>query len=75
MACINSSGELSPTAKKILAVLEQPARPEEVARTTGLPLFRIRSGLREMKQAGLVEERSGAYAISATGRALGEQGG
>lgn len=75
MACVSSSGELSPTAKKILLVVANPAKPEDVARETGLPLFRVRSGLREMAQAGLLEEQSGAYVITDAGRRLSEESG
>jgi predicted transcriptional regulator len=44
--------------------------PEEVAQDTGLPLFRVRSGLRELSQAGLVVERAGKYEITDKGTAL-----
>lgn len=75
MACVSSSGELSPAARKILLVVAKPANPEEIARETGLPLFRVRSGLREMAQAKLVEERSGDYVITDAGRKVGEERG
>jgi predicted transcriptional regulator len=41
--------------------------PEEVAGKTGQPLFRVRSGLRELKNAGLVEEKDDKYVLSKTG--------
>jgi predicted transcriptional regulator len=41
--------------------------PEEIAGKTGQPLFRVRSGLRELKNAGLVEELSDKYTLSETG--------
>jgi predicted transcriptional regulator len=40
--------------------------PEEVANRTGQPLFRVRSGLRELKNAGLVDETEGKYMLSET---------
>ena len=43
---------------------------EALAKTTGLPLFRIRSGLREMAQAGLVVELEGDYRRTERGGAL-----
>jgi predicted transcriptional regulator len=43
--------------------------PEEIAVKTGQPLFRIRSGLRELKSAGLVEETEDKYKLSKTGEA------
>jgi predicted transcriptional regulator len=44
--------------------------PEEIAKDTGLPLFRVRSGLRELTQAGLIVERAGKYEITDKGTAL-----
>jgi predicted transcriptional regulator len=44
--------------------------PEEVAQKSGLPLFRVRSGLRELTQAGLIVEKAGKYEITDKGAAL-----
>jgi ribosomal protein S19E (S16A) len=44
--------------------------PEEVAAKTGQPLFKVRSGLRELKNAGFVEEAEQKYKLSTTGQAL-----
>jgi predicted transcriptional regulator len=44
--------------------------PEEVAQDTGLPLFRVRSGLRELTQANFVVEKAGKYVITDKGTAL-----
>jgi predicted transcriptional regulator len=41
--------------------------PEEVSAKTGQPLFRVRSGLRELKNAGFVEETDGKYTLSKNG--------
>ncbi|GBC96960.1 hypothetical protein HRbin16_02773 [bacterium HR16] len=68
MACISADGTLTESARRMLGVLQHPASPEEVAQATGLPLFRVRSGLREMAQAGLVEEKEGRYALTEAGR-------
>ncbi|GIV14929.1 MAG: hypothetical protein KatS3mg022_0364 [Armatimonadota bacterium] len=67
MACISAEGTLTESARKMLQVLQNPATPEEVAQVTGLPLFRVRSGLREMAQAGLVEEKEGCYTLTEAG--------
>ena len=67
MACIDSSGQLSESGRRILAAL---ASLEEVASQVGLPLYRIRSGVREMIQAGLVEEKNGTYSLTEAGQAL-----
>jgi len=44
--------------------------PEEVAQETGLPLFRVRSGLREISQAGLAEQKEDRYKLSDKGATL-----
>jgi predicted transcriptional regulator len=44
--------------------------PEEIAKDTGLPIFRVRSGLRELTQAGLVELKSDNYVLTENGSEL-----
>ncbi len=68
MACINPDGTLTPSAKAVLSALFSPVALEEVAKSTGLPLFRIRSSIREMLEAGLVKEKDGKYAATKLGR-------
>ena len=70
MACISSQGELSESARKMLTAMEAPATPEDVAARTELPLFRVRAGLREMAEAGLVELKDGAYSPTQLGRSM-----
>lgn len=68
MACINPDGTLAPAAKAILKALESPATPAEVAQRTGLPLFRVRSSLRELTEAGLLESRDDVYHLTPAGK-------
>ena len=70
MACVNNHGELSDSARSILTALESSASPEVVAKRTKLPLFRIRAGLREMVEAGLIEPQDGVYTTTQQGRTL-----
>jgi predicted transcriptional regulator len=44
--------------------------PEEIASKTWQPLFRVRSGLRELQNAGLVEETEDKYKLSKEGGKL-----
>jgi predicted transcriptional regulator len=44
--------------------------PEEVSSKTGQPLFRVRSGLRELKNAGFVEEDGEKYVLTQNGKAV-----
>ena len=68
MACVNPDGTVSPSAKAILAALDRAATPEQVAADAKLPLFRVRSALRELAQAGLVEAAEGGHALTEEGR-------
>ncbi len=70
MACINAHGELTESARHLLEALLQPASADAVARHTNLPLFRVRSGLREMGQAGMVETDGETYSMTERGRSL-----
>jgi DNA-binding transcriptional regulator GbsR (MarR family) len=65
MACVNPDGIFSPSGKLLLEVVEEPATAEEVAKATGLPLFRVRSGLRELARADLVSEEWAHFAATA----------
>jgi DNA-binding IclR family transcriptional regulator len=69
MACIASDGALLTTARHILETANPPAPAPELARRTGLPLYRVRARLRELVGAGLVIEINGDFGITAAGRA------
>ena len=69
MACINPDGSLSGPARKILGAMQAPTTLEAVAEATGLPLYRIRSSIRELVQAGFVKETEGRYSATSAGRA------
>ena len=66
MACVSADGTLTASGRAILEAVQQPASAEEVAEVTGLPLYRIRSGLREMAAAGMVTEESGRFSARLT---------
>jgi predicted transcriptional regulator len=71
MACVSPDGKPTESGTKMLRALQAGLKsPEEIAGKTGLPLFRIRSGLRELNQAGLVVEKAGKYEITEKGTAL-----
>lgn len=61
MPCVSTDGTLSPSGQAMLRAIERPATPEEVAAATGLALFRVRSGLRELVAAGKAGEEEGRY--------------
>lgn len=68
MACVNPDGTLTKPGRRVLAAMLSPRRPEEVAAATEIALFRIRSIIRELLEAGLVAEANGLYSATATGR-------
>ena len=47
-----------------------PGFPEEIAKDTELPLFRVRSRFRELTQAGLAELEYDKYKITEKGEEL-----
>ena len=68
MPCVSTDGKPTSSGMAVLKSLKDGAlTPEEIVSKTGQPLFRVRSGLRELKNAGLVEENMGKYVLSKTG--------
>jgi predicted transcriptional regulator len=71
MPCISPDGKPTSSGMATLKALKNGAlSPEEVAGKTGQPLFRVRSGLRELKNAGFVEESEDKYTLSKSGNAV-----
>jgi len=67
MACINPDGTLTSTAKTVLAALQTPSTPADLARLANLPIYRVRSTVRELIAAGLVLEADGIYRLTGSG--------
>ena len=68
MACISPDGKPTESGSKMLRALNSGlGSPEEIAKDTGLPLFRVRSGLRELTQAGLATQKDEGYELSPRG--------
>lgn len=74
MACISPDGTLSEPARKVLGVLVQGKALEDVAGEVDVPLYRIRSSVRELVQAGLVEESGAVFRTTPAGLAKLEKG-
>jgi predicted transcriptional regulator len=69
MACIDPDGFLTITAIFLLRNLaEQSLPPEEIAKRLGEPVFKVRANLREMLEAGLIQEEGGLYHLTEEGR-------
>jgi DNA-binding IclR family transcriptional regulator len=71
MACVNSDGKPTESGTKMLRALKTGlGAPEGIAKETGLPLFRVRSGLRELTEAGLAKQGDDRYELSEKGAEL-----
>lgn len=67
MACISPDGKPTESGRKLLLAVREKRTPEEIAGETKLPLFRVRSGLRELAAAGFVREEQGKYILTESG--------
>jgi DNA-binding IclR family transcriptional regulator len=71
MACISPDGKPTASGAKMLRALKAKAgSAEEVSQQAGLPLFRVRSGLRDIEQAGLASPKGDKYELTAKGKEL-----
>jgi predicted transcriptional regulator len=71
MPCVSPDGKPTSSGMAVLKSLKDDAlTPEEIAVKTNQPLFRVRSGLRELKNAGFVEENVDKYTLSTTGEKI-----
>jgi len=71
MACISPDGSPTETGTKMLRALKSGlGHPEEIAQNTGIPLFRVRSGLRELDKAGLAHQTNDRHEITDKGAEL-----
>ncbi len=65
MACVNEKGQLTESAKKLFrAIGNQSLTPAEISKSAGIPLFKVRSSLREMTEAEYIAEESGQYRLT-----------
>lgn len=69
MPCIDNTGEITEMAKKILTVMTRKVSLQQVADQSEAPLYRIRGAVRELIQAGFVEEIDQLYLATEAGLA------
>jgi predicted transcriptional regulator len=68
MPCVSPDGKLTESGIATLKSIKVGASsPNEIALATGRQLFLVRSGLRELVGAGLVELREEKYKLTAEG--------
>jgi len=71
MPCVSPDGKPTSTGVTTLSAVKEGAKkPPEIAKATGQPMFRIRSGLRELVNAGFLEEANGEYNLTETGKSV-----
>ncbi|MFB0556339.1 MAG: winged helix-turn-helix domain-containing protein [Dehalococcoidia bacterium] len=71
MACISPDGKPTESGMRMLHALKSGlGSPEEISKNANLPLFRVRSGLRELTQAGLAAEKNGKHELTEQGAKL-----
>ncbi len=71
MPCVSPDGKPTSSGIGLLKSLKNGTlSSNEIANKTGQPLFRVRSGLRELNKAGFVEEDEGKYRLSKKGEML-----
>ena len=73
MPCVKPDGTLEPMAQAIVRALRTPRTIEGVCEHLRLPLYRVRSTMRELAEAALVAETNGVYALTDTGRSRVEE--
>jgi predicted transcriptional regulator len=68
MPCVLPDGSVAPVAKRILSTTLQEKSEEEISKLTGMPIYRVRSSIRELLEAGLMEEKGGKYLTTEKGK-------
>jgi predicted transcriptional regulator len=70
MPCVSADGKLTVSGKKLISTLN--AHPntsaEEISKLAETPLFRVRSGLRELLGTGFVQENNKLYSSTEEGK-------
>jgi DNA-binding IclR family transcriptional regulator len=67
MPCVSPDGKPSETGIITLKAVQGGAEtPEQVAEVTGNPMFKVRSGLRDLVNAGFLELKGGKYSLTET---------
>lgn len=67
MPCVSPDGKPTGTGIETLKAVKGGAdTPEKVAEATGNPMFKVRSGLRDLVNAGFLELKDGKYSLTET---------
>lgn len=71
LPCVSPDGKPTQMGMaKLSAMKSGPLTSEEVSDATGHPMFRVRSGLRELVDAGYVKQTDDKYELTPEGKKL-----
>ena len=71
LPCVSPDGKPTKSGIATLSALQSGAStPKAVAEITGQPLFKVRSGLRELVNAGFIEQSEDKYQLTSKGKNL-----
>ncbi len=74
MPCVNTNGEITEMAKRILLAMVESTSLDKVAEQTGSPLYRIRMAARELVEAGFAEQKAQSFVTTEAGLAALSKG-
>lgn len=70
MPCVDPDGKPTESGLKMIRALKSGhSTLEAIAAASDLPLFRVRSGIRDLVAAGYVSEDDGSYVLTDVGAA------
>ena len=75
MPCVWPDGSLSTSGRLLLASVNPDSTADDVSAITGIPLYRVRSSLRQLLEAGFISEAGGRYRQTEEGVAKVKLGG
>lgn len=73
MPCVREDGSLSGSGRSMLEAVQREMTAAEVAVKIGMPLYLVRSGLREMIAAGYVSEAGELFSQTEQGAEKAKQ--
>jgi DNA-binding IclR family transcriptional regulator len=71
MPCVSADGKPTKSGIEMLSALKGGAStPDALSGATGMPMFRVRSGLRQLVNAGFVKQVGDNYQLTPEGSKL-----
>jgi predicted transcriptional regulator len=67
MACIDAEGNITRSAELMLLAAMEPSDIDSIIEECDLPPFRVRSGLRELGKAGLIQSDGDLFRVTKKG--------